>query len=405
MTDLLLVSIAGQDRPGVTHALTEILGQHDVRILDIGQAVIHDTLSLGMLVQVPGGADHAPLSKDLQRAAHALGQQLSCVPVSPTEYGAWVAQQGKPRFILTLLGRTIGARPIARLSGIVGRQGLNIDTIRRLSGRVPLGPEVQAPPACVEFSLRGVPADVHALRTEILALSSALAVDVAIQEDTLYRRHRRLVAFDMDSTLIQAEVIDRLAEAAGAGEQVARITAAAMAGELDFAESLHRRVATLQGLPLPVVDALADALPLTEGVESLTTTLKALGYRLALLSGGFLRVGRRLAAQLGVDHVHANQLEVADGQLTGRLIGPLIDGAAKARLLVQIAADAGIHREQTVAVGDGANDLAMLEAAGMGIAFHAKPLVRQSAEHAISTLGLDSLLYLLGIRAHERDAI
>jgi phosphoserine phosphatase len=255
--------------------------------------------------------------------------------------------------------------------------------------------------SCVELSLRGTPDDASSIRAELLDLAQALGVDIAFQVDDVYRRNRRLVAFDMDSTLIQAEVIDELAAAAGVGDEVAAITEAAMNGELDFKQSLLRRVALLEGLDAGVLDEVSTRLPLTPGAERLVHTLASLGYRTAILSGGFSFFGRVLQKRLAIDFVFANDLEIENGRLTGRLRGEIVDGARKAELLRQIAKESGIRIEQTIAVGDGANDLPMLDAAGLGIAFHAKPKVRASAKQAISNLGLDGILYLIGMSDRE----
>ena len=277
------------------------------------------------------------------------------------------------------------------------RQGLNIDSINRLSGRIPLGELPALSKACVEFSVRGPLQDSSLFRRDLLEVAGALDVDLAFQEDTMYRRTRRLVVFDMDSTLIEAEVIDELARVAGVGEQVSAITERAMRGELDFSESFRARVALLKGLPETALEQVAGELKVTEGAEHLLSTLRTLGYRTAILSGGFTYFARFLQRRLGIDDIHANELDIADGQVTGRVVGPIVDGARKAQLLRQLAQEQNIDLQQVIAVGDGANDLPMLSIAGLGIAFRAKPLVKQSAEQSISTLGLDAILYLLGL--------
>jgi phosphoserine phosphatase len=302
---------------------------------------------------------------------------------------------------MTLIGRDLHARQLEGLGAIATRHGLNIENIKRLSGRVSLerpDPELRS---CVELSLRGNPDDASALRRELLDLAQALEVDIAFQVDDVYRRNRRLIAFDMDSTLIQTEVIDELASAAGVGREVAAITAAAMNGELDFAQSLRRRVGLLAGLEAKVLGEVADRLPITPGAERLLRTLRSLDYRTAILSGGFSFFGEVLQRRLGIDFMFANELEIEGGRLTGRVRGEIVDGARKAALLRRLAEQEGLRLEQTIAVGDGANDLPMLDAAGLGIAFHAKPRVRASAEQAISTLGLDGILYLIGMSDRE----
>jgi phosphoserine phosphatase len=381
------------------------LAQYNVTILDIGQAEIHDSLSLGILAAIPSAAESAPVLKDILFKAHELGLTVSFTPVDSESYERWVSGQGKDRHIITLLARSISAEYIARITAIVAEHGLNIDNITRLTGRVPLEEELDSSiptRACVEFSVRGL-ADQAVLREKFLAVSKDLNVDIAVQEDNVYRRNRRLVAFDMDSTLIEAEVIDELAAAAGVGEQVAEITERAMLGEIDFTESFHQRVALLKGLSGDVLQEIAERLPVTEGAERLIRNLKSLGYTTVILSGGFNYFGNYLKDKLGIDYVFANELDMEDGIVTGKVTGTVVDGNRKAQLLREIAEKEGIRLEQTIAVGDGANDLPMLSIAGLGIAFRAKPLVQESAKQSISTLGLDGVLYLLGYR--DRDIV
>ena len=397
MKEILLINISGEDKPGLTASVTGILAGFNVNVLDVGQAVIHDTLSLGVLVELPSPADQASVLKDILYRAHELGIQVRFTPISEESYGHWVAGQGRARYIITLLARKITAHHLARVSSVVSGHALNIDAINRLSGRIPLGELPRMSKACVEFSVRGQLADLGQFRAELLELASEMDVDLAFQEDNMYRRNRRLVAFDMDSTLIEAEVIDELAKVAGVGEEVSAITGQAMRGEIDFSESLRRRVALLKGLDESVLEEIARELPLTEGAEHLVSTLRSLGYKTAILSGGFTYFGNRLQQRLGIDYAYANELEIRDGKVTGQLNGTIVDGERKAALLRDIAAREGIDLEQVISVGDGANDLPMLSIAGLGIAFRAKPLVVQSAEQAISTLGLDGILYLLGI--------
>ena len=402
MTEIFLVNVSGPDRPGITRAVSGVLAEHGATILDIGQAVIHDTLNLGLLAGVPRPQEVGPAMEELRTALGALGLTVRFEPVAADAYRHWVGQQGKPRHIVTLLGRTIRAEHIARITGVIADHGLNIDKIARLSGRVPLHGDGRPSNACVEFSVRGETPDLASLRTSLLELATELDIDVAYQEDSIFRRHRRLVAFDMDSTLIENEVIDELARRAGVGDRVAAITERAMRGELDFQASFRERLALLKGLSETVLDEVYEGLTLTEGAEHLIATLKRLGYKTAILSGGFTCIGRRIQQRLGIDYLFANELEIVDGMVTGAVQGPIVDAARKAELLRELAARENISLEQTIAVGDGANDLLMLGVAGLGIAFRAKPLVRASAKHSISQLGLDGILYLMGIS--DRDA-
>jgi phosphoserine phosphatase len=397
VNEIILINIAGDDRPGVTSTITSILADHQVNILDIGQAVIHDKLSLGLLVEVPASAEAASILKDILFRTHEMGMQVRFLPVTPESYNQWVSGQGKQRHIVTLLARKITARHIAGVTDVVSRYSLNIDRIDRLSGRVPLEGVEQQSKASVELSVRGNLPDATDFRRELLHLASEMDIDIAYQEDNMFRRTRRLVAFDMDSTLIEAEVIDELAIAAGVGEQVAEITERAMRGEIDFTESFKARVALLKGLDESVLAGIAESLPITEGAENLVSTLKQLGYKTVILSGGFTYFGHYLQRKLGIDYVYANELIIRDGRVTGEVEGIVVDGKRKAELLREIAEREGLNLEQVIAVGDGANDLPMLSIAGLGIAFRAKPIVRENAKQSISTLGLDGILYLLGI--------
>jgi len=389
----------------VTSTISDLLARYDVNVLDIGQAVIHDTLTLGMVVEVPPGAESSPVLKDVLFACHSLAMAVRFVPIDASEYEEWVTGQGKDRFIVTILARKITAKHIAAVTSIVAGHGLNIDHINRLSGRISLGEQQRDQKACVELSVRGAPRDIAQMRAQFLAVAGELGVDIAFQKDNAYRRNRRLVCFDMDSTLIEAEVIDELAKAAGVGEEVSAITEQAMRGELDFTQSFKRRVGLLKGLDESVLEGIAHSLPITEGAEDLIRALRALGYKTAILSGGFTYFGHYLQQKLGIDYVYANELVIADGKVTGEVRGQVVDGQRKAELLKQLAAQENLNLQQVIAVGDGANDLPMLSLAGLGIAFRAKPLVKQSADHAISELGLDGILYLLGVRDRDSEEL
>ncbi len=401
MREIILISITGQDRAGLTHALSSALARYKVNILDISQSVIHKSLSLGMMIEVPRESESSPILKDLLYTAHNLGVSLTFTPIGSEHYETWVQAQGKQRFILTLLGRVITAQALASVAGIIHDNELNIDFMTRLTGRTSFVHPDCTPKACIELSLRGTPKNLSAMHSSFLTISRTMGVDIGLQKDDMFRRNRRLIAFDMDSTLIQVEVIDELAKAAGVGDEVAAITESAMRGEMDFTQSLTQRVALLKGLKASVLEDIAQRLPLSEGADRLITTLKRLGYKVAILSGGFTYFGNHLKDILDVDYVFANDLEIQEGRLTGKIRGDIVDGPGKAQLLRKIAQQESLDLNQVIAVGDGANDLPMLDLAGLGIAFHAKPLVRQGAGQAISNLGLDAVLYFMGIRDRE----
>ncbi|WP_304319688.1 phosphoserine phosphatase SerB [Phocaeicola plebeius] len=401
-TELILIRISGVDRPGLTASVTAILSKYQVDIMDIGQADIHSTLSLGILFKC-SDQDSGNIMKELLFKASDLGINIRFYPISDEEYETWVNLQGKNRYILTLLGRKLTAQQIAGATKLLAEQQLNIDGIRRLTGRIPLDEKKANVRACIEFSVRGTPKDREELQSQLMQLSASLGMDFSFQQDNMYRRMRRLICFDMDSTLIETEVIDELAIRAGVGDQVKAITERAMRGEIDFCESFKERVALLKGLNESVMRDIAEHLPITEGVERLMFVLKRYGYKIAILSGGFTYFGNYLKEKFGIDYVYANQLEIVDGKLTGRYLGDIVDGRRKAELLRLLAQVENVDIAQTIAVGDGANDLPMLSTAGLGIAFHAKPKVVANAQQAINTIGLDGVLYFLGFKDSYLD--
>jgi phosphoserine phosphatase len=400
---IILMSLTGVDKPAITSSVSKIMAKYDVNVLDMGQSVIHNQLNLGFLIELHSVDNKEALLADVKQCADAMDIATSCDDVSVESYHEWVQNQGKSRHIVTLLAKIITAEQIAAVTAVGAEHGLNFDHITRLSGRVHLDSFDQQTKASVEFSARGEVADLSSLRQAFMRLASSLDVDIAVQEDNLYRRNRRLVCFDMDSTLIDAEVIDELAIEAGVGDQVASITEAAMRGDIDFNESFTQRMALLEGLDESVLEKVAARLKLTDGAEKLVYYLNKLGYKTAILSGGFDYFGRYLQAKLNIDYVYANQLDIVDGKVTGKVVGTVVNGERKAELLRELAQREGLSLEQVIAVGDGANDLPMLSIAGLGIAFRAKPLVKESAKQSISQLGLDAILYLIGFR--DRDAL
>lgn len=398
-TELILINISGPDRSGITADLTSILARYEAEILDIGQADIHHALSLGILFKTDSRKS-GDILKELLFKTTDLNVKVQFSIVSPEEYDAWVNRQGKDRYIITLLGRRITAAQISAVASVITSQGLNIETITRLTGRMPLD-EMEQPltKGCIELSVRGTPTDKEEMQKSFMELSNNLNFDISLQEDTMYRRSRRLICFDMDSTLIRTEVIDELADRAGVGPEVRAITESAMRGEIDFRESFKRRVELLKGLDVSVMQEIAESLPITEGVGRMMEVLKRSGYKTAILSGGFTYFGEYLQRKFGFDYVYANELEVdEDGKLTGRYVGDIVDGQRKKELLRLLAQVEKIDIAQTIAVGDGANDLPMLGEAGLGIAFHAKPKVKAEASQSISTIGIDGVLYFLGFK-------
>lgn len=400
--EIILININGADRPGVTAALTEILAKNNAVILDIGQADIHNHLSLGILFQSTEG-NSGDILKELLFKSYELDVNIRFNPITEQEYSKWVGMQGKNRYIITILSRKLTAKQIAGVSRIVAEQDMNIDDIKRLTGRIPLDENARTPKASVEFSVRGTSKNKECMKAEFMKLSTELEVDISFQEDSMYRRMRRLICFDMDSTLIETEVIDELAIRAGVGDQVKAITEAAMRGEIDFCESFRQRCALLKGLDVSVMQEIAENLPITEGVDRLMRILKKVGFKIAILSGGFTYFGNFLKQKYNIDYVYANELEIENGKLTGNHVGDIVDGKRKAELLRLIAQVENVDIRQTVAVGDGANDLPMISIAGLGIAFHAKPKVKATAKQSISTIGLDGILYFLGYKDSYLD--
>ena len=421
----ILIRITGQDRPGLTASVMEILAKYDTKILDIGQADIHSTLSLGILIRVDE-ENSGRVMKELLFKATELQVNIGFAPITDEEYEAWVGRQGKNRYILTIIGRHLAAKQIGAATKVIAEQGFNIDSILRLSGRPHLEKETHPNPPClgresssaenmenktpslsregwggssIQFSLRGKLEDRSVLQHELMKISSEFDMDFSFQRDDMFRRMRRLICFDMDSTLIQTECIDELAIRAGVGDQVKAITESAMRGEIDFKESFTRRVALLKGLDVSVMKDIAEHLPITEGADRLMEVLKRCGYKIAILSGGFTYFGEYLQRRWGIDYVYANELEIdEEGKLTGRYVGEIVDGHRKAELLKLIAQVEKVNLAQTIAVGDGANDLPMIAESGLGIAFHAKPRVVATAKQSINTIGLDGVLYFLGFK-------
>jgi len=401
MKEIILINVTGQDKPGLTASLTDILSRYRVIILDIGQAVIHDYLSLGILIEIPSEFKSSSILKDLLFEAHKLGIQIRFSPIEEKLYENWAAQQGEERRVITLMGRRLTAEQLAKVATVVAKNNLNIDVISRLSGRVSLNSSDANQIACIQISVSGKIDDPGGLREALFKIHAETGIDISFYIDDIYRYARRLVVFDMDSTLIQGEAIDEIAGAAGVGQQVAQITEAGMQGKIDFKESLTKRVALLAGVEENVLSSVAQNLVLTQGAERLVSKLKQLGYKIGIISGGFEYFGKFLQNKLGLDYVFTNRLEINDGRLTGKLKGDIIDGQKKAEILRTIARVENISLRQTIAVGDGANDVPMISIAGLGVAFKAKSIVEKNAQRSISSVGLDGLLYLMGLSERE----
>jgi phosphoserine phosphatase len=382
----LLVTIVGKDRPGVTSALFGALSAFGVEVLDIEQVVLRQRLVLGVLVTLP--RDERSLRRSLERVAADLGMELDL------ERGTGDNRaRRRGRSHVTVLGRPLRPSSVSAIAGRIADVGANIDRIVRMA---------RYPVTAIEMDVSG--ADPELLRKLLSSEAASQRVDIAVQPAGLVRHGRKLIVMDVDSTLVQGEVIEMLAAHAGSQAEVAHITERAMSGDLDFAESLRERVQTLAGLDASTLDEVYDALQLAPGARTLVRTLKRMGYVFGIVSGGFSQITDRIAADLGIDYAQSNELEVADGRLTGRILGPVVDRAGKADALRRFAADSGIALTHTVAIGDGANDLDMLAAAGLGVAFNAKPVVREAADTSLTVPYLDTILYLLGITREEIEA-
>jgi len=408
----ILLSITGPDRPGITSAITQILADSGVRLLDIEQVVTRSILSLSILIESdhslkkpprdlkagansPGnGAAARHLLRDLLFQAHELGLSMDFKIVRRDEA---LKKRPSQNYVVTCLGPSVRLPAIAKLATLLSNEKVNIQRINTIA---------QKRLECIEMTLSATrPIDPRTLTRKLLHLNAEFGVDIAVQEESLYRRAKRLIVMDMDSTLVQVEVIDELAKEAGVGERVARITHRAMNGELSFPEALRERVRLLKGLPVRVLQKVYKRMPFTPGAKELIFVLKKLGYRTAVLSGGFDYFTSRVKESLGLDYAYSNNLEVIDGAVTGEILGEIVDGKKKAELMEEIARKEGITLDQVIAIGDGANDLPMITRAGLGIAFNAKPRVREAAHYSITQKNLDSILYLLGITERELGEI
>ena len=392
---LILLTMTGPDRPGIIAAVTGQIAEAGARIRDIEQTVTHTLLSLSIVIDFPTGeSDNKPLIKELLYLAKETGLDLDFSVLGEADYRR---KSTRDAHVVTMMGGEVNALAIARVGKILAEHGVNIERVSKLN---------QGDLRCVEL-LVTAPAelDMRTINRQLLHAGANLGVDIAVQRENLYRRAKRLVVMDMDSTLIQIEVIDELARIAGVGEQVALITERAMNGELDFPAALRERVALLSGLPAAALEEVYRNIPFTPGAKTLIRVLKRLGFKTAIISGGFSYFADRIKDDLGLDYAFANELEIVDGLVSGRVIGPVVDGGRKAELLEEIAAKEGVTLDQAIAIGDGANDLPMLGKAGLGIAFNAKARVREEADYHINQQRLDSILYLLGISEREMAEI
>jgi phosphoserine phosphatase len=379
----LLVTLTGTDRPGLTSAVLSTLATRGLEVIDAEQVVLRGRLVLGVLLSAP--RDHKSVKEELKALASVLDVEISVKKgVGDNE------PRRKGRSQVTVIGHPLSASGLAAIAGRIADTGANIDRISRMA---------RYPVTAMEIAVSGV--EPEALRTVLAQEGVRQGLDIAVQDGGLYRRAKRLIVMDVDSTLIQGEVIEMLAAHAGRLEEVAAVTEQAMRGELDFAESLRHRVAALEGLPVSALDEVYAAIELAPGARTLVRTLKRLGYQFAIVSGGFSQITGKLAAELGIDYAKANELEISDGRLTGKVVGEIVDRPGKATALREFAAQSGTPLTQTVAIGDGANDLDMLAAAGLGVAFNAKPVVRAAADTHLSVPYLDTILYLLGITREE----
>ena len=401
MSEIVLINITGKDRKGLDAKFTGILSEYNVNILDISQEVIHDYITFGILAEIPDKNNFSSVYKNMVFESHKMELTIGIKPIALEEYEDWVQELDKERRTITLLGKNITADQIFKVTSIIAESDLNIESLTRLSGRISIKTPQKNKKTCIKFSVSGKPKDIKKMRSRFVETSKKTGIDISFHIDNIYSKNRKLVVFDMDSTLIQTEVIDELAKLAGTEKEVAQITKSAMQGKIDFKESFIQRLALLKGIKESELPQMIENLPFSEGVSRVTQTLKKLGYKLGIISGGFTFVGKYIKNKFGFDYVYANELEIKNGRVTGKVIGDIIDGNEKARILKMIAEKENISIEQTIAVGDGANDIPMIGIAGLGVAYNAKQVVLEKADNAISSVGLDGLLYLMGM--HKRE--